>query len=79
VASLGQKGSAGLLENLGQIESLTELVITTNGSQLETMAADLKKAGVKRINISLDTLDAISLKSLPERVIYSRYFGYRSC
>ncbi|MGZ8946435.1 MAG: GTP 3',8-cyclase MoaA [Methylococcaceae bacterium] len=59
---LVRKGVLGLLENLGQIESLTELVITTNGSQLETMAADLKKAGVKRINISLDTLDADKFK-----------------
>ncbi|UOA06869.1 GTP 3',8-cyclase MoaA [Methylobacter sp. S3L5C] len=61
---LVRKGALGLLENLGQIESLTELVITTNGSQLETMAADLKKAGVKRINISLDTLDADKFKAI---------------
>ncbi len=61
---LVRKGALGLLENLGQIESLTELVITTNGSQLETMAADLKKAGVKRINISLDTLDAEKFKAI---------------
>jgi len=59
-----RKGALGLLENLGQIESLTELVITTNGSQLETMAADLKKAGVKRINVSLDTLDADKFKAI---------------
>lgn len=61
---LVRKGALGLLENLGQIESLTELVITTNGSQLETMAADLKKAGVKRINVSLDTLDADKFKAI---------------
>ncbi|WP_262966921.1 GTP 3',8-cyclase MoaA [Methylobacter psychrophilus] len=61
---LVRKGALGLLENLGQIESLAELVITTNGSQLETMAADLKKAGVKRINISLDTLDADKFKAI---------------
>jgi cyclic pyranopterin phosphate synthase len=39
-------------------------VITTNGSQLETMASDLKVAGVKRINISLDTLDADKFKAI---------------
>jgi cyclic pyranopterin phosphate synthase len=39
-------------------------VITTNGSQLETMAASLKAAGVKRINISLDTLDADKFKAI---------------
>jgi len=37
--------------------ALHELTITTNGSQLEKYAADLFAAGVRRVNISLDTLD----------------------
>lgn len=53
-----RRGVLGLLQNLGKIESLNELVLTTNGSKLEEMAESLKDAGVKRINISLDTLDA---------------------
>lgn len=61
---LVRKGALELLENIGRIESLHELVITTNGSQLETMAAALKAAGVKRINISLDTLDADKFKAI---------------
>ena len=61
---LVRKGALGLLENIGKIASLHELVITTNGSQLELMAADLKAAGVKRINISLDTLDADKFKAI---------------
>jgi cyclic pyranopterin phosphate synthase len=61
---LVRKGALELLENIGQIKSLHELVITTNGSQLEAMAADLKNAGVKRINISLDTLDADKFKAI---------------
>ena len=36
--------------------ALDELTLTTNGSQLPKFAADLKDAGVRRINISLDTL-----------------------
>ena len=36
---------------------LDELTLTTNGSQLATHAADLATAGVRRINVSLDTLD----------------------
>src|SRR5688572_10902458 len=36
--------------------TLDELTLTTNGSQLTRFAADLKAAGVRRINISLDTL-----------------------
>jgi cyclic pyranopterin phosphate synthase len=37
--------------------ALKELTLTTNGSQLERYADDLFAAGVRRINISLDTLD----------------------
>ena len=37
--------------------ALKELTLTTNGSQLERFAADLHAAGVRRINVSLDTLD----------------------
>lgn len=47
-----------LIENIGALPGLDELLITTNGSRLESMAADLKRAGVTRINISLDSLDA---------------------
>ena len=36
--------------------ALDELTLTTNGSQLPKFAADLKDAGVRRINVSLDTL-----------------------
>ena len=37
--------------------ALKELTLTTNGSQLRRYAADLAAVGVKRINVSLDTLD----------------------
>ena len=37
--------------------ALKELTVTTNGSQLERFAGDLYSAGVRRINVSLDTLD----------------------
>jgi cyclic pyranopterin phosphate synthase len=46
-----------LFEQLGRLP-LRELVLTTNGSQLPRLAADLKAAGVRRINISLDSLKA---------------------
>ncbi len=38
--------------------ALAELTLTTNGSQLERFADDLAAAGVRRLNVSLDTLDA---------------------
>ncbi|MFT4998442.1 MAG: cyclic pyranopterin phosphate synthase [Chitinophagales bacterium] len=59
-----RKGVLGLTQKLGALTGLEELTITTNGSQLATMADDLKQAGIKRINISLDTLKADRFKSL---------------
>lgn len=53
---LVRKNILQLFHGLGKLEALTELVLTTNGSQLVKMAQPLKEAGVKRINISLDTL-----------------------
>ena len=46
-----------LYRNLGQLPGLEELVTTTNGSQLPALAGELKAAGVKRVNVSLDSLD----------------------
>ena len=61
---LVRKGALNLLTNIAKIEGLKELVITTNGSQLANMASQLKESGVKRINISLDTLDADKFKAI---------------
>ena len=47
-----------LFRELGQLRGLEELTLTTNGSQLVKRAAELRDCGVKRINISLDSLDA---------------------
>jgi len=61
---LVRRGVLSLLEEIGQIDSLNELVLSTNASKLEEMAESIKKAGVKRINISLDTLDADKFKAI---------------
>ncbi|MFT5218833.1 MAG: cyclic pyranopterin phosphate synthase [Planctomycetota bacterium] len=45
-----------LFRNLGEIEALRDLTLTTNATQLKKYARDLKDAGVTRVNISLDTL-----------------------
>jgi cyclic pyranopterin phosphate synthase len=46
-----------LMHDITILPGLRELVLTTNGSQLERMAGAIKATGVKRINISLDSLD----------------------
>ena len=53
---LVRKGVVSLFENVGQLKGLRDFCLTTNGSQLGTMANSLKKAGLDRINISLDSL-----------------------
>lgn len=53
-----------LVRDLGRLTQLNELVITTNGSQLEKLADELVEAGVRRLNISLDSLDAERFRRL---------------
>jgi len=56
---LMRKGFMSLVENLSRhlkTGALDELTLTTNATQLERYAADLARLGVKRINVSLDTL-----------------------
>ena len=55
VASLSRHLAAGALD---------ELTLTTNGSQLKKYAGELAAHGVKRINVSLDTLDAAKFRAV---------------
>ena len=54
----------GSLSRHLQSGDLDELTLTTNGSQLAKYAADLKAHGVRRINVSLDTLDADKFRAI---------------
>jgi cyclic pyranopterin phosphate synthase len=58
-----------LVKSLGSRigQGLEELTITTNGSQLAKHAAGLREAGVRRINVSLDTLDADRFSAITRR------------
>ena len=56
-----KKGMPTILDYLGKKinnSNLEELTLTTNGTQLYKYAEMIKKNGVKRINVSLDTLDS---------------------
>ncbi len=64
---LVRKNIMWLFQSLGRhLESgaLEELTVTTNGSQLAKYAGDLAACGVRRINVSLDTLDADRFKAI---------------
>lgn len=55
---LVRPGIVHLCERLAALPGLRELCMTSNGSQLVRLAGDLRAAGLTRLNISLDTLDA---------------------
>ncbi|MBV1703735.1 MAG: GTP 3',8-cyclase MoaA [Hyphomicrobiales bacterium] len=48
-------------------DGLAELTLTTNGSQLAKYAAELAACGVKRVNVSLDTLDPTKFREVTRR------------
>lgn len=53
---LVRRGILELCRQLRKIDGLEELTMTTNGAALPQMAAQLRAAGVDRLNVSLDTL-----------------------
>jgi cyclic pyranopterin phosphate synthase len=61
---LVRPGIVGLCEKIAALPGLRELVMTTNGSQLTKLAKPLADAGVKRLNISLDSLDAAKFRAI---------------
>ncbi|MHC1707025.1 MAG: GTP 3',8-cyclase MoaA [Bacteroidales bacterium] len=61
---LARKGIASLVRMLSTIPGLEDLAMTTNGTMLDRFAADLKDAGLNRVNISLDTVDPEKYASL---------------
>lgn len=61
---LVRRGLLDRLGNIGSLPGLNELLMTTNGSQLVRYSKILKEAGVKRLNISLDSLRAERFKAM---------------
>ena len=64
---LVRKGFISLVENLSRhlkSGALDELVLTTNGTRLAEFAADLARHGVKRVNVSMDSLNPSTFRRL---------------
>jgi cyclic pyranopterin phosphate synthase len=59
---LVRKDIASLINQLSHINGINDLAMTTNATLLSKYAADLKEAGLKRVNISLDTLNPETFK-----------------
>ena len=65
---LVRKNIVSICRRAAAVEGIKEVCLTTNGILLPELAVPLKKAGVKRINLSLDTLD-------PEKYAYITRIG----
>ncbi|WP_456435144.1 GTP 3',8-cyclase MoaA [Thermovibrio ammonificans] len=52
-----RRGVENLVSLLSEVPGITEITATTNGFLLKEKAGELKKRGLKRVNVSLDTLD----------------------
>ena len=60
-------GVVDLVRDIAGIPGIENVSMTTNGVLLPRMAADLKAAGLSRVNISLDTLDAEQFRQITRR------------
>jgi len=69
------KGIDKLIKNTSIIPGIEDISITTNGILLDDMAEDLKKAGLKRVNISIDTLNKEKFKEITRLGDIDRVFS----
>lgn len=61
---LVRKDICYIAERISRIDGIKKLALTTNGIRLKEFAGELKKAGVRAVNISLDTTDRERFKSI---------------
>jgi cyclic pyranopterin phosphate synthase len=57
-------GLSTLVAMLRQVEAVDDISLTTNGTLLGRYAAELKRAGLSRVNVSLDTLELARFKAI---------------
>lgn len=72
---LVRKNVISLFQELGSLPGLRELTLTTNGSQLDKLAVPLRQAGVRRINISLDSLNPERFRAITRVGDLSKVLG----
>jgi cyclic pyranopterin phosphate synthase len=70
-----RNGVVDLCRMISSIQGIKSVALTTNGVRLEKLAQPLKSAGVKRVNVSLDTLDPERFKQITGRDMLPRVFA----
>ena len=56
-----------IIERIARVPNISDLAMTTNGMQLARRAADLRRAGLRRVTVSLDSLNKARLQHLTRR------------
>ena len=69
---LVRPGVPTLIKQLAQVEGLKDISLTTNGIGLISQAQALYDAGLRRINVSLDTLNEEKFEQMTRRKVLSR-------
>ncbi len=64
---LTRRGVAELAERVSALPGVTDLAMSTNGTRLARHAAELRRAGVRRLNVSLDSLNADTFREITRR------------
>jgi cyclic pyranopterin phosphate synthase len=70
-----RKGIVDFISRLSQIEKIKDLSLTTNGLLLKDLAGALKQAGLKRVNISLDSLKRERFYQITRRDDFERVWS----
>jgi cyclic pyranopterin phosphate synthase len=72
---LVRKGVVDFVSRLSHIEEIKDLSLTTNGILLKEFAQDLRNAGLKRVNISLDSLEKERFFQITRRNDFKRVWA----
>ena len=72
---LVRKDALGLCESISSLPGLGSLSLTTNGVLLSDFAEDLFRAGIKRVNISLDTLKPERFFKIARKDLFDRVWA----
>ena len=72
---LVRKGIVDFLGQLTALEGLRDVSLTTNGVALAEQAVRIRQAGIRRINVSLDTLDPATFRRITRRDRFDRVWA----
>jgi cyclic pyranopterin phosphate synthase len=72
---LVRQGIVGFIEKLNRIEGLEKIAVTTNGVLLKEYASSLKEAGIRHINVSMDTLRRDRFERITRRDAFDKVWA----